>query len=58
MSEEKLLFFDYFSHNLRNYLIKTRKLAVILLFKNAKHPIVGSFNRLYQMLESKKSTYS
>lgn len=50
--KDKTLFMDYFSHNLRSYLIQSQKLAVALITKNSNSSKSKEFFATYLSLES------
>lgn len=52
LMKDKTLFFDYFSHNLRNYLIHSQKLAIALITTNSNSSKSKEFFSTYLSLES------
>jgi hypothetical protein len=47
----RALFVDYFSHNVRNYLLQSKKLAVALITNNANTSTATSFFGAYMSLQ-------
>ena len=41
------IYFDYFSHNIRNYLIKSEKLAIALITNQKNTSFVQSYLNIY-----------
>ena len=54
--EGRTMFLDYFSHNVRNYLIESGKMAVALITNNVNTSKAASFFGAYMSLQGNYST--
>jgi hypothetical protein len=52
-TDKKTLYFDYFSNNLRNYLIQSQKVAVAIITTEKNTSRVNSYLQSYISLNSK-----